>query len=199
MSIQPDQWDHEMEAEYKALNPFWQLKGQKFNLLYVDPPWSYNDKCKNRGGAERHYSTMNIEDIKNLPIGDICEKDSLLFMWATFPLLPEALAVIESWGFKYKTCGFTWVKQNKKSDGLYMGMGGYTRSNAEICLIAKRGKGVKRIDCSVRQTQIHRLQEHSKKPDSFRASIDQLYGEVSKLELFARSKHEGWSCWGNEV
>ena len=175
------------------------IKDQKFQLIYADPPWKYNDKKLNRGGAERHYSTMNIEDIKNLPVNDIAEKDSLLFMWATFPLLPEALSVIESWGFKYKTCGFTWVKQNKKSDGLYMGMGGYTRSNAEICLIAKKGKGLKRLDCSIRQTQIHRLQEHSKKPDAFRASIDQLYGKVSKVELFARNESEGWQCCGDEV
>lgn len=176
-----------------------QLGDRKFQIIYADPPWSYNDKSKNRGGAERHYSTMNVEDIKKLPVNDIAEKDSLLFMWATFPLLPEALAVIESWGFKYKTCGFTWVKQNKKSDGLYMGMGGYTRSNAEICLIAKKGKGLKRIDCSVRQTQIHRVQQHSKKPDAFRESISQLYGDVSKIELFARERFEGWLSWGNEV
>jgi len=171
-----------------------------YSIIYADPPWSYNDKKLNRGGAERHYSTMKINDIKELPINAMANKDSLLFMWATFPLLPEALEVISAWGFKYKTCGFTWVKQNKKSDGLYMGMGGYTRSNAEICLVGKKGKGVKRINCGIRQTQIHRLQEHSKKPDAFRQSIIDLYGDnVKKIELFARGSFDGFDCIGDEA
>ena len=109
---------------------------KKYKIIYADPAWSYDDKCLHRGGAERHYRTMNIEDIKNLPVNEIAEDDCILFMWATFPKLQEALDVINAWGFQYKTNAFTWVKKNKKADSLFWGMGRWTRSNAEICLLA---------------------------------------------------------------
>ncbi len=173
---------------------------KKYKIIYADPPWKYNDKALNRGGAERHYSTMNLEDIKNLPVNNLADKDSLLFMWATFPLLPEALEVMKAWGFKYKTNGFTWVKRNKNVDSLYMGMGGYTRSNAEICLIGKKGKGVERLDASIRQTQIHPIMKHSKKPSAFRDDIVKMYGvKCNKIELFSRDSLFFWDVHGNET
>lgn len=84
----------------------------KYGVIVADPPWSYNDKKLNRGGAARHYSTMSLADIKAMNVADYAADDSLLFMWATGPLLPEALQVIEAWGFKYKTLGFVWVKRS---------------------------------------------------------------------------------------
>lgn len=90
---------------------------KKYNIIYADPPWSYrvwSDKCKGRS-AESHYSTMSLEDIKALPVGELADKDCVLFMWITFLLLREAWDVVEAWGFTYKSVAFVWVKQNKKT------------------------------------------------------------------------------------
>lgn len=85
----------------------------KYNIIYADPPWSYNQRTA-RGSAEHHYPTMSQEDLKNLPISEIAEKDCTLFMWATFPMIKEALELIEAWGFRYKTTAFVWAKKNRK-------------------------------------------------------------------------------------
>ena len=90
------------------------MENKKYNIIYADPPWKY-DRNKVQGAAEKHYSTMTVDDLCKLPVADICDKDAILFMWATFPQLKEALQVIEAWGFKYRPIGFVWLKQNKKS------------------------------------------------------------------------------------
>ena len=171
---------------------------KKYSVVYADPPWSYQDKCRRGGGAENHYSCMSIDDICRLPVRSICEDDSVLFMWTTFPQLELAFSVVSSWGFVYKTCAFTWVKTNK-DDSLFMRMGRYTRANAEICLIGKRGNGLKRLSGSVRNTHLCKRLRHSEKPVLFRELIVELFGDVSRIELFARTKAEGWDVWGNEV
>lgn len=161
------------------------------------PPWSYKDK-KCNGNCESHYNTMNIKDICNLPIQNICDKDCVLFLWVTYPMLKEGLELIESWGFKYKTIGFQWVKQNKSGKGFFFGLGRWTRGNTECCLIAVRGKP-KRINNSISQLIISPLEQHSKKPDVVREKIVELIGDVPRIELFARQYAEGWDCWGNEA
>ena len=111
---------------------------KKYRVIYADPPWEYKQSgsAKNsRGMAKQHYSTMNTTDICNLPVRNIATEDAILFMWATFPNLGEALAVMEAWGFIYKTAAFVWVKTNRKADTLFWGMGAYTRANAEVCLL----------------------------------------------------------------
>ena len=104
----------------------------KYGIVYADPPWRYDMKRGN-GVAENHYPTMSIEEICALPVADIAAKDSALFLWATFPQLNEAFRVMEAWGFKYKTLAFLWLKQNRKADSWFYGMGFWTRSNAEVC------------------------------------------------------------------
>lgn len=90
---------------------------KKYNIIYADPPWRYNDKsCQ--GNAQQHYPTMKISDICKLPIQHIADKDCVLFLWATYPMLKEAIQVIEKWGFKYRTIGFQWVKKNHISGGI---------------------------------------------------------------------------------
>ena len=109
---------------------------KRYEIIYADPPWSYkvwSDKGKGRS-AERHYPTMDKKDIQLLPVCKIAAKNSVLFLWVTAPCLLEGIELITAWGFKYKTVAFTWVKQNKKSDGIFTGMGYYTRANAEFCL-----------------------------------------------------------------
>lgn len=119
---------------------------KKYSIIYADPPWKYNDKMVMKGvhgnirGAESFYNTMTLEDIKALPVKEISEKNAILFLWVTMPFLPQTQEVMESWGFKYKTCGFTWIKTTKTGK-IHTGMGHYTRGNAELCLIGVRGGG----------------------------------------------------------
>lgn len=170
---------------------------QPYQIIYADPPWHYEQK-RLQGAAEHHYSTMSIEEICSLPIAGIAAKDSLLFLWATFPQLPEALRVIAAWGFKYKTVAFLWLKKNKKADSWFYGMGFWTRGNAELCLLATRGHP-KRQAANIHQFIISPIEEHSKKPDIVRDRITALAGDVPRIELFARQKTPGWDVWGNEV
>ena len=124
---------------------------KKYAIIYADPPWSfktYSEKGKGRS-AERHYPTMQKADIQSLPIKNRSAKDSVLFLWVTAPCLIEGIELISAWGFTYKTVAFTWVKQNKKTDGIFTGMGYYTRSNAEYCLLATKGKVLERKSHSI--------------------------------------------------
>ena len=179
----------------------------KYSVIYADPPWTYNDKCHaGKRGVEYKYPTMSIEDIKNLQISNIADDNCILFLWVTFPLLQEGLDTIKAWGFTYKTVAFNWIKRNKKSDSLFWGMGNWTRSNSEICLLAIKGKP-KRISAKVHSVietfeteQIDaRISRHSKKPDEIRNRIVELMGDIPRIELFAREKVNGWNAWGNEV
>ena len=172
---------------------------KKYNIIYADPAWSYKDKALsgNRGACCK-YDVMTIEDIEKLPVKDISANDSILFMWVTMPKLNECFSVIKKWGFEYKTCAFTWIKQNKKSDSLFWGMGRWTRANAELCLIATKGKP-KRVSAKVHSVIVSKIREHSRKPDETRDKIVELCGDIPRIELFARQTCEGWDCWGNEV
>lgn len=173
---------------------------KRYEVVYCDPPWAYrvySEKGKGRS-AENHYPTMKLEDICALPVAEIAARDSALFMWVTFPNLREAFQVIDAWGFTYKTVAFVWVKQNKKSDSLFMGLGYWTRSNVEMCIIATKGHP-KRICRDVHQVIISHIEEHSKKPAETRDRIVQLMGDVPRVELFARQKTPGWDIWGNEL
>lgn len=172
---------------------------KKYNIIYADPAWSYKDKALagNRGACCK-YSVMSIEDIAKLPIKNIAADDCILFMWVTMPKLNECFEVIKNWGFDYKTCAFTWVKQNKKSDSLFWGMGRWTRANAELCLIATKGKP-KRRSAKVHSVIMSKIREHSRKPDETRQRIVELCGDIPRIELFARQYADGWDCWGNEV
>tara|TARA_R110000824_G_scaffold192947_6_gene375216 strand:- start:505 stop:1032 length:528 start_codon:yes stop_codon:yes gene_type:complete len=174
------------------------LPNKKYKIIYADPPWSYRDKALagNRGACCK-YPVMNIDDIKNLPVKDIADDDCILFLWVTFPKLNECFEVIESWGFNYKTVAFTWVKKYKNG-GNFMGMGRWTRSNAEICLLATKGKP-KRVNAGVRQIIESVPEKHSKKPDIVRDKIVELCGDLSRIELFARNESVKWETWGNEV
>lgn len=173
---------------------------KKYNIIYADPPWHYKTySSKGQGrSAEKHYPTMNLDEIKRLPVADLAETDCALFMWITFPFLHEAMNVLTAWGFTYKTVAFVWIKLNKKQPTPFTGMGHWTRSNAEICLLATKGSP-KRISASVHQVIMTPIQEHSKKPDEARERIVQLMGDLPRIELFARQRADGWDSWGNEV
>tara|TARA_R100001163_G_scaffold61746_1_gene51976 strand:+ start:736 stop:1284 length:549 start_codon:yes stop_codon:yes gene_type:complete len=176
---------------------------KKYNIIYADPPWSYGMKMTYAGthgqvtGADYHYKTMTIQDIKNMPVQNITNENCYLFMWVTMPFLNKGLDVMSSWGFNYKTCGFTWIKKTKNNK-LHCGLGHYTRGNAELCLLGVKGR-LKRLNTSVYQVIESKIERHSKKPDEVRDRIVSLYGDLPRIELFARQKVKGWDCWGNEV
>lgn len=173
---------------------------KKYNIIYADPPWSYKVYSKKGLGrsAESHYPTMSLEDIQALPIRDLAATDCILFMWTTIPLLQDCFSVMHAWGFTYKTVAFVWIKQNRKSDSLFWGMGHWTRANAEFCMLATKGHP-KRKSAGVHQVIISHIEEHSKKPDEARERILRLAGDLPRVELFARGKKDGWDAWGNEV
>lgn len=170
---------------------------KKYNIIYADPAWRYQDTGCN-GNAESHYKTMSIKDICDLPINEMADDNCVLFMWATYPMLNEALKVIDSWGFKYKSIAFQWLKLNKKNGKPFYGLGRWTRGNTEPCLIATKGKP-KRISNSVFQLIQSPIRGHSRKPDIVREKIIELIGNLPRIELFARERFQGWDAWGNEV
>lgn len=185
---------------------FLPLPNKQYTVIYCDPPWAYRQGGKgksSRGIARQHYDTMETDSICTLPVSTICAEDgAACFMWATFPNIGEALKVLEAWGFHYKTAAFVWVKKNAKSGGNYMGLGAYTRANAEVCLLGvtpgfKAGKRV--CSHSVRQVIETPFEGHSKKPDEARRRIVELLGDVPRIELFARQRADGWDAWGNEI
>ena len=185
---------------------------RKYQVIYADPPWSYNSRMAlgrgaKRSSAEDYYPVMSLEEICNLPIRNISDENCTLFLWVTMPKIFDANTVIEAWGFEYKTCAFAWVKRNKifsqkryNERGIddFMGQGRWTRGNAELCLLATKGQP-KRISAKVRQIVHTPIEEHSKKPDEVRNRIIELIGDLPRVELFARQRFDGWDCWGNEV
>lgn len=170
---------------------------KKYAIIYADPPWSYNNKAP-RGSAAGHYDTQSNTWIADLPVLDIAAPDCLLFMWITLPKLPECLAVLDAWGFKYKTTAFVWIKHNTKTPSLFWGMGYWTRSNAEICVLGVRGKP-KRRSAGVHSVILSAIDKHSKKPAETRDRIVKLAGDLPRIELFARESSPGWDAWGNQI
>ena len=171
------------------------MKG--YQIIYADPPWEYRNMGNIQATANAQYPTMKQVDIEALPVSGIADDNSILFLWATFPKLQEALNTIKAWGFEYKTVGFVWVKKNKNG-GNFFGVGWYTKSNAEICLIGTKGKSPKASN-SVSQIIETVRERHSKKPDIVRDKIVEFCGDLSRIELFAREKTKGWDVFGNEV
>lgn len=172
---------------------------KKYNIILADPAWrfeTWGERGKDRS-AEMHYSTMSVDDIKKLPVQKLADKNCALFIWATSPMLPQALDVVKSWGFTYKTVAFVWIKKGK-TGGIFEGLGFWTRLNAEYCLLATRGKP-KRISSNVSQIVISKIREHSRKPDEVRTSIVRLLGDLPRIELFARQHINGWDAWGDEA
>lgn len=170
----------------------------QYRVIYADPPWKYNDTqggsiSESYGAAEKHYPSMSLSELSSLPIPDLSQEDAVLFLWATSPLLPDALKLGNSWGFKYKAA-FVWdkVKHN---------MGHYNSVRHELLLICTRGSctpDVMKLFDSVQV--IERTDKHSEKPEEFRAIIDTLYPHGPRIELFRRGDApDGWTVWGNEV
>jgi N6-adenosine-specific RNA methylase IME4 len=185
-----------------------------FGAILADPPWRFrtwnNATAVQRGTngtnvcAATHYRTMAIEDIAALPVAKLAAEDCALFLWVCWPTLEDAWELLKSWGFGYKTCAFDWTKAHAGQIDMFrddvdalMGMGYWTRSNTEPCLLATRGRP-KRLHADVRQGIIEPRREHSRKPECVHDRIERLVAGPY-LELFARATRPGWTTWGNEV
>jgi len=175
----------------------------KFDIILADPAWTYSDNANSgQRGVSYKYPTMTIGSIKALPVEQVAADDSMLFLWGTWPLLKDCLDTVEAWGFRYKTGGFTWIKTSANGSPS-MGMGSYTRSNSEFCLLAVRGN-VKPsewiVDRSVNSAIVAPRERHSKKPNEVIERIERLVDPgKSKLELFARESRQGWTSLGFDV
>jgi N6-adenosine-specific RNA methylase IME4 len=164
-----------------------------YRVIYADPPWEYGDKRASDGSAESQYPTMPIDAICAMPVRKMAAADSVLFLWATAPLLVEAVRVVEAWGFTYKA-QFVWDKVKGFN-------GHYNDVRHELLLIATRGScvpAVESLDPSIVQ---EKRTKHSRKPDCFYELIERLYpvGDGTHVELFARRSRDGWTAWGNQV
>ena len=175
---------------------------RKYGVIYADPPWSFrNWSAKGTGrNALSHYDCLDAKKLASLPIADLAARDCALFLWAVDPLLHQAIDLIRAWGFEYKTVGFYWVKLNAKAKheaDFFTGLGYWTRANPEQCLMATRGKPLRRAK-DVRRLVVESRREHSRKPECVRDRIERLVGGPY-LELFARETKPGWDCWGNQA
>ena len=196
---------------------------KKYQVILADPNWDFKtySSAGRARNADQHYPTEDLEWIKALPVKKLADKRCALFMWVTDTHLEQGFDVLKAWGFKYKTVGLYWAKLNKSAKkeainsekDFFMGMGYYGRANPEQCLLgvndpefevdqallATSGKAPTRVDAGVRKLIVDYRREHSRKPDDTHTRIERLFGDVPRIELFARQEREGWDCWGNEV
>ncbi len=185
--------------------PINQNRPTRYRAIHADPPWRFQNYTRKGEGrnAVAHYDCLTLEQIQALPVADVADNDCVLFLWATDPLLPAAFALIEAWGFTYKTVGFYWAKLNKTADpdgftadDFFTGLGYWTRANVEQCLLATRGKPG-RIGRDVKRLIVSPRREHSRKPEEVYGRIERLT-DGPYLELFSRSTRAGWDNWGDQ-
>ena len=176
----------------------------KYNIIYADPAWNYDENWGN-GSAHHHYESMTVDEIKNLPIKEIADKNCHLYLWYTNSFVREAHEVCDTWGFKYKQT-LTWVKLYNNNK-LQTGLGYYFRGTTEHILFGVKGKlpRIRKDLINVIETKGHAIYEknshfsqHSKKPNKFRELIVQHSGDLPRIELFARQKIPGWDYFGND-
>jgi N6-adenosine-specific RNA methylase IME4 len=181
----------------------------RYRVIAADPAWRFKVRDPKTGlgrSADRHYITMALDDIKALPVAQIAAPNCWLMLWTTWPHMPQALEVIEAWGFKYSSGGFVWIKlQRSFQNGLFglhpsdvaMGMGYTTRKATEPCLLARRGNPC-RLRRDILDVILAPIREHSRKPDAFYERVEQ-FAPGPRLDLFARQRRPGWDAWGNEL
>lgn len=177
----------------------------KYNIIKADPPWDYTS-CRNSwGSVTKTYKPMKLDDIKKLPVADVAADDCVLLMWCTAAHQKKCMAVIDAWGFTYKTMFVVWCKTNKKTHKPIAQLGFFTKQSCEYLLLASKGKVMKLKNkpyAWLPNIIFEPRREHSRKPDYIinPVYIDGIFRNVPKLELFARNKEWiGWDCWGNQT
>lgn len=182
-----------LDHQIKALRP-----ENGFGLIMADPPWRFttrSSKGVTRKGAGGQYATMSLADILAMPVADLAADDCALWIWATNPMLPQALQVMDAWGFTFKTGGH-WVKTTKHGK-LAFGTGYLLRCAGEPYLIGTRG--APKTAKNVRSVIMAQIREHSRKPDLAFSEAERWIPDARRLELFSRQSRPGWTTWGNEA
>ena len=177
-------------------------RGRRFPTLLADPPWQFQNKTGKVAPEHRRlsrYSTLTLDDIKDLPIGDVAANVAHLYLWVPNALLPEGLSVMQAWGFQYKS-NLVWHKVRKDGGSDGRGVGFYFRNVTEIVLFGVRGKNARTLAPGRRQVNYlsSRKREHSRKPDELYPIIEAC-SPGPHLELFARGVRPGWTAWGNQA
>lgn len=185
--------------------PFGDLPSFGFDLIMADPPWTFELRSPKgeRKAAQHHYDVMSIGEIAALPVGQLAARDSVLFLWATWPLLLDGGAaarspvgqVMQSWGFRYVTGG-SWLKRTRHGK-VQMGTGYRARNACDPFLIGVAGNPA--TSRAARNFFEGPLREHSRKPDEAFAWCEAYLPSARRLELFSRETRPGWSSWGNEA
>jgi N6-adenosine-specific RNA methylase IME4 len=180
---------------------------KKYQIIYADPPWNFGNRMYSSNHLDHHrditraYPVLKTEEICRLPIKNIANDNSVCFMWSADAFIPDAIEIMESWGFKYKTVAFIWQKKEESGkQTCYMGQ--WTMKNCELVLLGTKGKMTQYLKSrKVRQLQeaVRERTIHSRKPQIIRDRIVEMFGDLSRIELFSRQKVDGWDCWGNEV
>jgi len=166
--------------------------GKRYSVIYADPPWRYDHPISDSRRIENQYPTMTEEELSALDVQSLSSDDAVLFLWSTSPKLREAIALIEAWGFRYRTC-CVWDKER-------LGMGHMVRQRHELLLVATKGSPPMPAPADRPASVLREPRgRHSQKPETMRTIIERMYPKAGRLELFARSRHEGWDAWGNEV
>lgn len=172
--------------------------GKTYDIIYADPAWGMGNKS-NKRVLVPEYKTMTDKEIMSLEVEKIASKNSALFLWSINAKIPQAIKIMEAWGFRYVGIAFCWVKTSRTTGQPNCRMAGnYTLQGIELCLLGIRGKMIVK-DRTVRQVLLSPRELHSKKPDVIRKYIIKLFGNLPRVELFARQKADGWDVWGNEV
>jgi len=178
---------------------------KKYQIIYADPPWFFPnnygkiDNSRLSGfGAELRYKLITDEELLDLPIKNLADDSCALFLWVVNARLDFGIEVLKHWGFTYQTVAFNWVKTSQKTGMPNCRLGYWTLGGSELCLLGIKGK-MKPCDHKIRQVVMLPRMGHSTKPPIFREDIVHLFGDLPRIELFARQKALGWDCWGNEV
>jgi N6-adenosine-specific RNA methylase IME4 len=176
--------------------------GRRFGAILADPPWQFQNKTGKVAPEHRRlsrYATLTLDDIKQLPVAQVAADVAHLYLWVPNALLPEGLAVMQAWGFRYKS-NLVWHKVRKDGGSDGRGVGFYFRNVTELVLFGVRGRNARTLAAGRRQVNYlsSRKREHSRKPDELYPLIEAC-SPGPYLELFARGVRDGWTEWGNQA
>lgn len=173
---------------------------RKYNIIYADPPWRYGPEGA-RGGTKRHYGTMSDAELMDMPVLGLAAEDAALLLWCTDAMMEKGLRLIEAWGFVYLKFYRYWIKENKNERTIFHGPGNFSRGNIEFVMLGIRGdiKRYEQKDSCMPKPLLSPVQEHSRKPEAMAESIIDIFGDLPRIELFARREKYGWDTWGNET
>lgn len=169
-----------------------------YSLAVIDPPWKWLNWTPGHGERPIPYTTISTAEIAALPIGDLLAPNAVVMLWVVDSMLPDAMQCLTAWGLTYKTVGIYWTKE-RPSGREHMGLGYYTRANPEQCWIATKGKGIPRVSKAVRRWLHAPSGAHSEKPDLFYRKMEELFGDVPRVDVFARKHRVGWHVIGDAI